>query len=78
MSIRRSQSQIGQGFYVLLAVLTLLAASGFSQPQSRSSHSIVGSRQDLGPEDLSKQITITVWLHQRNKDAFDALVSPDL
>jgi hypothetical protein len=55
MSIRRSQSQIGQGFYVLLAVLTLLAASGFSQPQSRSSHSIVGSRQDLGPEDLSNR-----------------------
>jgi len=74
MSIRRSQSQTGRGASILLAVLTLMAVSAFSQGQPGGSHSIVGSRQDLGPEDSSKQVTVTVWLHQHNKDAFDALV----
>jgi hypothetical protein len=59
---------------MLLAVLTLITSYGFSQLQSSGSHSLVASRQDLGPEDLSKQITVTVWLRQHNKDAFDALV----
>ena len=74
MSMRRCQSQTGKGISILLAVLTLLAGSAFSQSQSSSSRSMVVSRQDLGPEDLSKQINVTVWLRQRNKDAFDALV----
>ncbi len=74
MTMRRSQSQIGKGFAILLAVLTLMTGSGFSQRQSASSHSMFANRQDLGPEDSSKQITATVWLRQRNKAAFDALV----
>jgi len=74
MSIHRSQSRTGRGASILLAVLTLMAASAFSQVQPGGSHSIVGSRLDLGPEDSSKRVTVTVWLHQHNKDAFDALV----
>jgi subtilase family serine protease len=73
MSMRRSQSQIGKGLSILFAILTFMAGSGFSQPQSAHSRSVVASR-DLGAEDLSKSITVTVWLRQRNKDAFDALV----
>jgi subtilase family serine protease len=52
----------------------LMTGAGFSQRQSSNSHSIVASWQNLGPEDSSKQITATVWLRQRNKDGFDALV----
>jgi subtilase family serine protease len=74
MWMRGSHSQIGKGFSILLAVVTLMLGSGFSQRQSSSSLSTVASRQDLGPEDLSKQITATLWLGQRNKAAFDALV----
>ncbi len=74
MPIRRSLSQTGRVASILLAFLTLMAASAFSQVQLGGSHSIVGSRQDLGPEDSSKQIAVTVWLRQHNKEAFDALV----
>jgi len=74
MSMHRSYSQIGKRFSILLAVVTLMAASGFAQGQSSSSHSMLANAQDLGPEDSSKQITTTVWLRQRNKDAFDTLV----
>jgi subtilase family serine protease len=72
--MRRSQSQIGKGFAILLAVLTLMTGSGFSQRPSSNTHSMLASAKDLGPEDLSKQITATVWLRQQNKAAFDALV----
>ncbi|MFZ0761970.1 MAG: protease pro-enzyme activation domain-containing protein, partial [Candidatus Sulfotelmatobacter sp.] len=68
------QLQIGKGASILLAVLTLMAGSAVSQAQSSGLHSMVASRQDLGPEDLSKQVTVTVWLHQHNKAALDALV----
>jgi len=74
LPVPRSQSQIGKGFAILLAVLTLLTGSGFSQRPTSHPRSMVASGKDLGPEDLSRQITATVWLHQRNKDAFDALV----
>jgi subtilase family serine protease len=74
MSMHRSYSQIGKRFSILLAVVTLMAGSGFSQRQSSGSHSMLANAQDLGPEDSSKQITTTVWLRQRNKDAFDTLV----
>lgn len=74
MSMHRSYSRIGKRFSILLAVVTLMAASGFAQRQSSGSHSMLVNAQDLGPEDSSKQITTTVWLRQRNKDAFDGLV----
>jgi subtilase family serine protease len=72
MPIHLRRSQIGKGVSILFLLVTVLAGSGLSQPQS--SRSIRTNRIDLGPEDLSKQITVTVWLRQRNKDAFDALV----
>jgi subtilase family serine protease len=74
MSMHRSYSQIGKRFSILLAVVTLMAGSGFSQRQSSGSHSMLANAQDLGPEDSSKQITTTVWLRQRNQGAFDTLV----
>src|ERR1700691_2693420 len=74
MSMHRSYSQIGKRFSILLAVVALIAGFGFSQRQSSGSHSMLANAQDLGPEDSSKQITTTVWLRQRNKDAFDTLV----
>ena len=74
MLMCKGQSQICKGFFALLAVLTLLTGLAFSQRQSSSSHSMLASAKDLGPEDASKQITATVWLRQRNKNGFDALV----
>ena len=58
---------------ILLAFVTLLAGSGLGQQQD-SSPTIVPNVMDMGPEDQSKPISVTVWLRQHNKDAFDALV----
>ncbi len=74
MFICRSQLQISRRVSILLGFLTLLAGSAFAQLQSGGSHSIVGSRLDLGPEDSSRQVSVTVWLQQHNKAAFDSLV----
>ncbi len=57
---------------ILLALLTLLAGDGFSQQQDSSM--IISNQLDMGPEDLSKSISVTVWLRQHNKETFDALV----
>jgi subtilase family serine protease len=51
--------------FVSLAIL-LIAAPKFSQASSTA--------QNLGPEDPSKLITVTVWLNQHNKAALDELV----
>ena len=58
----------------------LLIGSGFSQ-SSASKHVISNNTprfsaeaQDLGPEDSSKPIRVTVWLNQRNKAELDSLV----
>lgn len=58
---------------ILLALVTLLELAGFGQQQD-SSQLIVPNQLDLGPEDLSKSISVTVWLRQHNKNTFDALV----
>ena len=52
------------------ALLALLASSGFSQSRGGA----VAKPQNLGPEDPSKLITVTVWLNQHNKAALDELV----
>ncbi|MFZ1053598.1 MAG: protease pro-enzyme activation domain-containing protein, partial [Candidatus Sulfotelmatobacter sp.] len=52
-----------------VCLLALLAGSMFSQ-----SRGAVASPQNLGPEDPSKLITVTVWLNQHNKAALDELV----
>jgi subtilase family serine protease len=48
---------------------SLLVASGFAQ-----SRGVFANSQVVGPETPSKLITVTVWLKQRNKAAFDELV----
>jgi subtilase family serine protease len=60
----------------LLIVLALsrsprfaLAAGQVGSPAGTTNQSI-----SLGPEDPSKEISVTVWLNQHNKPAFDALV----
>jgi subtilase family serine protease len=49
-------------FSVWLGVLTLMASSAFAQGTN------------MGPEDESKQISVTVWLNLHNKQGLDALV----
>lgn len=61
------------GICVCLALVTLLAGVGFAQ-QQHSSSTLVSGPHDLGPEDLSKTVSVTVWLRQHNKETFDALV----
>ena len=51
-------------------MFTLLASSGFSQSRG----GVFANPQNLGPEDPSKLITVTVWLHQHNKAALDESV----
>ncbi len=55
--------RIRTGVASMLAALTLMVGSGSAL-----------TRKDLGPEDSSKQITVAVWLNQRNKPALDTLV----
>lgn len=51
-------------------MFVLLAGSGFSQSRGGA----FANSRIVGPEDTSKLITVTVWLHQHNKAAFDELV----
>lgn len=66
-------SQLTKQFSFLLAVVVLMAGAGFSQTPG-GTRSMLASARDLGTEDLTKQVTTTVWLRQHNKNAFDALV----
>jgi len=52
-------------------VALLLAVPAFAQSASSRT---VPNTQTLGPEDASKQITVTVWLKTHNQAAFDKLV----
>lgn len=54
----------------IIALLAALAVSGFSQSRGKT----VATPQNLGSEDPSKQITVTVWLNQHNKATFDEMV----
>jgi|HubBroStandDraft_6_1064221.scaffolds.fasta_scaffold10219_3 subtilase family serine protease len=74
MSIHSGQSPTRAGLVVLLAVITLLAGSAFSQAATSRTSRLLPNVQNLGPENLSKPITVTVWLNQHNKAAFDELV----
>jgi subtilase family serine protease len=55
---------------LMFVLLALLAGSGFSQ----SKGGVAAKPQNLGSEDPSKLITVTVWLNQHNKAALDELV----
>jgi subtilase family serine protease len=48
-----------------LGILALMAGSGFAATHMQA---------DLGPEDQSKQISVTVWLNLHNKAALDTIV----
>jgi subtilase family serine protease len=73
MSIRNGHSQLRAGIVAAFVVITLLAGSAFSQSASSSSR-LLSNAKNLGPENLSKSITVTVWLNQHNKAAFDESV----
>ncbi|MGA7300543.1 MAG: S53 family peptidase [Candidatus Sulfotelmatobacter sp.] len=53
-----------------ISILTLLAVTGFALSAGRSAQ----KAQNLGPEDPSKVISVTVWLNQHNKATLDELV----
>src|SRR6201987_5903100 len=79
MSIRKTCSQTHPEVSCLLAVLTLLIGFGFvrsarAQATSDSTSRMLSNAENLGAEDLSKQITVTVWLKHHNQAAFDELV----
>jgi subtilase family serine protease len=63
----------------LLVIFTLIVGFGFSQTANAqavadSKSRILSNAENLGAEDLSKPITVTVWLKHHNQAAFDELV----
>lgn len=58
--------------FVTCIALALIAVSAFAQ--SSNAGRSLPKAQLLGPEDLSKEITVNVWLKQHNKPVFDELV----
>ena len=63
----------------LLVIFTLAVGFGFSQPAraqvaADNPARMLSNAENLGAEDLSKQITVTVWLRHHNQAAFDELV----
>jgi len=62
-------------FASTLVVLTLLAAPGIAQLSSKGyAKPSVSEPRNLGPEDPSSPITVSVWLKQHNKATLDELV----
>jgi hypothetical protein len=79
MSIQIDRLQTGMATRFLFAILTLLVSFGFSpsassQVTADSRSRMLSNAENLGSEDLSKQITVTVWLKHHNQAAFDELV----
>src|SRR5271167_2002932 len=62
MQLSNRVSQKNLRFSLGLGVLALMAGSAFAQGTN------------LGPEDESKQISVTVWLNLHNKQGLDSLV----
>jgi subtilase family serine protease len=63
----------------LLVIFVLLVGFGFSQSANAqgaaaSTSRLLAKAENLGAEDLSKQITVTVWLKHNNQAVFDELV----
>jgi subtilase family serine protease len=63
----------------LLVILTLIVGFGFSRSANAqfttgTTSRMLSNAENLGAEDLSKQITVTVWLKHHNEAAFDELV----
>lgn len=79
MSSQSVRFKVGAIVATLLPILTLMVGWGFSQ--STSGHVIANNTprftadaQNLGAEDSSKRITVTVWLNQHNKAGLDEAV----
>ena len=62
MRFRTRRSQMSIRFSVWLGILALVTSSAFAQGTN------------MGPEDQTKQISVTVWLNLHDKQALDALV----
>jgi subtilase family serine protease len=63
--------------YLFSVFVTCVAIAPIASPafaQNTNAGRSLPQPQLLGPENLSKQITVNVWLKQHNKAAFDALV----
>jgi len=79
MSIGEDRLQTRVQCVSLVVLLTLLVSFGLSQPATaqvlaNSTPRFIENAQDLGPEDSSKQIAVTVWLKLHNKPEFDETV----
>jgi len=76
MSNRRAQVQFCTRIALLLAAVALIAGSGYSQStdSQTSPSSFLANAKNLGAEDASKEISVTVWLQLRNKGALDSMV----
>jgi subtilase family serine protease len=79
MSMDRAKSYSRPALSTLLVVLALMVGSGYSQSPDLNSVSNVAptlpaNAQNLGAEDASKEIAVTVWLRQRNKAELDSMV----
>src|SRR5580704_19151942 len=66
MPLNRRLSQLGIRVSLSLGILALAVGPGFAASSNRATN--------LGPEDQSKQISVTVWLNLHNKAALDAMV----
>jgi subtilase family serine protease len=66
MPLNRRLSQLGIRVSLSLGILTWMAGPGFAASLKQA--------QNLGPEDESKQISVTVWLKPHNKAALDTVV----
>ena len=66
MPLSRRLSQIGIGVSLSLGALALIVSSAFAATPQVT--------KNLGPEDQSKPISVTVWLNLHNKAALDAAV----
>ncbi len=76
MSNRVTQVQFCTRIAILLTVVAMMAGSGYSQSTSSqvAASGFLASAQNLGAEDASKEISVTVWLQLRNKAALDSMV----
>jgi len=65
MPLNRRLSRMGILASLSLGIFALMTGSGFAATHMQA---------DLGPEDQSKQISVTVWLNLHNKAALDTIV----
>jgi len=66
MPLNRRLSQLGVQVCLSLGILALIATPGFSASTTDT--------KIMGPENESKQISVTVWLNLHNKATLDAMV----